>query len=289
MKHIDFTSLLSTRAVPKGLHRVWLVIVLMMTSMAALQAQPCAGPPSSAGTSSASSSSVCYGESVSLSSVGASTDDGIVYQWYSSAVSGGPYAAVAGATSTGYSITSATATTYYVLSVKCSNTGDSVLSNEVQVSVSTSPLSGTYTIGSPASCTQFTSIANFLAAINTLGVSGPVTLDVPAGYTETTPVGGLTLSQCALAAGLRTSATNPLIIQKSGSGANPIITGAAGVGTKDGIFWIVGADYVTINGINLQGSLAFDAVHSMSSVMPWSVATELMVRKTTPSRTVQSP
>ena len=47
-------------------------------------------------------------------------------------------------------------------------------------------LSGTYNV--PAT---YTSIAAAIADLNTLGVSGPVTINVAAGYTEVAPVGGL--------------------------------------------------------------------------------------------------
>jgi len=49
-----------------------------------------------------------------------------------------------------------------------------------------------------------------------------------------------------------TTAANPLVIQKFGSGANPLLTAHTGAGTLDGMVIINGADYVTIDGIDLQ-------------------------------------
>jgi len=227
-------------------------MILFGLTVSVVQAQTCSGPPASAGTVTASPASVCFGSSSTLAAAGASNDAGIVYQWYASGTAGGPYSPVASANDTVLSTGALGFTTYYVLSVKCSATGDSVLTSPVSVAVL--PLSGVYSIGATADCVTFTSIASFAAAVGSAGVSGPVVLNVPAGYTETTPTGGIVLSQCGLASALRTSSTNTLTIQKSGSGTNPVITGATGVDSTDAIVWIEGMDYVTIDGINLQGS-----------------------------------
>jgi len=96
---------------------------------------------------------------------------------------------------------------------------------------------------------------NMAAAINTLnvmGVAGPVTICVNAGYTETVAVGGLKLFNVPGA-----SAANTIIFQKNGSGANPVLMAySGGVGTpttaiQDGVWWLIGADYITIDGINI--------------------------------------
>jgi hypothetical protein len=107
--------------------------------------------------------------------------------------------------------------------------------------VTQAPLSGVYTIpGTP--------YATLTAALNDVTLrgigSGGVTLNVTAGYTET--------AANLLIEALGTSASNQLIIQKSGAGINPLITAAAGTGTMDGIIKISGTDYVTIDGIDLQ-------------------------------------
>ena len=110
-------------------------------------------------------------------------------------------------------------------------------------------LSGTKTIP-----TDYASVAAFVTDVNTQGVgAGGVTLNVPAGHTETL-TGKITLTATGTAA-------NPIIIQKSGAGANPKLTSYVGtVATPsvvaDGFFVLAGSDYVTIDGIDLQESAA---------------------------------
>lgn len=111
-------------------------------------------------------------------------------------------------------------------------------------------LTGTKTIPG-----NYASIAAAIADLNTQGVgSGGVTFNVAAGYTET-----ITAPLSITATG---TASNPIIFQKSGSGANPLITAyTGGTGTpstavQDGIWNLVGSDYVTINGIDLRDNPA---------------------------------
>jgi len=93
------------------------------------------------------------------------------------------------------------------------------------------------------------------AALNDLNavtaMSGPVTLTLAAGASETAPVTGFTLGSSTLNPVL--SSTNTILIIKA-SGAATVLS--AGVGTStpasatpDGIFKIVGADYVTVDGV----------------------------------------
>ncbi len=121
------------------------------------------------------------------------------------------------------------------------------------LTITSDPLSGTYTVDAaqPASCTNFVSIASAIANLNTRGISGNVLINVAANHTETAPVDGLTINQCALASGLRSGALQTITFQKSGVGANPVITANAGSGSTDYVFGIAGADYVTIDGINI--------------------------------------
>ena len=99
---------------------------------------------------------------------------------------------------------------------------------------------------------DYASVAAAITALNTSGVgAGGVTFNIAAGYTETF---------AALNAGLITATgtlANPIIFQKSGAGANPLITAATpGVGTYDYIFCIGGGDYITFDGINIQENAA---------------------------------
>jgi len=108
-------------------------------------------------------------------------------------------------------------------------------------------ISGTKTIPG-----DYTSIASAISALNTSGVGiGGVTFNVTAGYTETFS---------NLNDGLITATGTPVnqvLFQKSGTGANPIITAAInGIGNYDYIFCIGGGDYITFNGIDVQDNPA---------------------------------
>ena len=103
-------------------------------------------------------------------------------------------------------------------------------------------LSGTYTIPG----TPYATIEAAIADLNFQGVgSGGVTFNVAAGHIETftSPIAGT-----ITASGTE---TDQIIFQKSGSGANPLITAAlGGTGTTDGIIIITGGDYITFNKID---------------------------------------
>ena len=113
-------------------------------------------------------------------------------------------------------------------------------------------LAGTYTIdkNQAASCTNYTSFANAFYDLNTNGISGNVVFNVAAGQTDTAL---LTLNMCALGANAP-NALQTLAFRKSGVGANPIITAGTGVGTSDAIVKVVGVDYLTFDGIDLQAN-----------------------------------
>lgn len=118
-------------------------------------------------------------------------------------------------------------------------------------------LAGTLSI--PA---DYPSISAFVTDLNVQGVGiGGVTLNVPAGYTETL-TGRISITATGTAA-------NPIIIQKLGVGANPILTAYVGTGTpasanKDGMFSLEGSDYVTIDGIDLaEAASNIDATMQM--------------------------
>ncbi len=113
-------------------------------------------------------------------------------------------------------------------------------------------VTGTKVIG-----TDYPTLADAFTALNTEGVgAGGATINIPAGYTETAPAGGYILGNATLNPTL--SASNPLIIRKDGSGANPVITSYTGTGTTvlDAFFKLAGVDYVTFDGITLQESAA---------------------------------
>jgi trimeric autotransporter adhesin len=108
-------------------------------------------------------------------------------------------------------------------------------------------LTGTKTIPG-----DYATIEAAITALNASGVgSGGVTFNVAAGSAETFSV---------ITAGLITAtgtSANPIVFQKSGAGANPIVTAALnGLGTADYIFCLSGTDYITFDGINVQENAA---------------------------------
>ncbi len=126
-------------------------------------------------------------------------------------------------------------------------------------------ISGTKTIPG-----DYATIDSAITDLNTQGVgSGGVTFNVASGYTETAPAGGYLLGSAALNAS--TSAGNPIVFQKSGTGTNPLITAfTPGTSTTvDGIWKIAGTDYVTIDGIDLQEN---SANTTAAELMEWGYA-----------------
>jgi hypothetical protein len=107
---------------------------------------------------------------------------------------------------------------------------------------------GSYNV--PSSC--FATLASFITALNAGTVTGAVTVNVAAGYTETAPIGGYSITQTG-------TATNTITFQKSGVGANPTFTAYTPQSTNsntDGVFKIIGADYITIDGFTMQENAA---------------------------------
>ncbi|MCF6129342.1 T9SS sorting signal type C domain-containing protein [Flavobacterium sp. AS60] len=115
--------------------------------------------------------------------------------------------------------------------------------NVAFAAATTGALNGTYYI--PSAC--FPTVATAVTALNTYGVSGPVIFNVLAGYTETTPSGGFNITGTGIAA-------NTITFQKFSTGTNPTFTAftpqTAGI-LSDGIFKIVGGDYITLDGFTL--------------------------------------
>lgn len=96
---------------------------------------------------------------------------------------------------------------------------------------------------------NFSSLAAAVASLNAVGVNGPVTINISAGYTETVAVKGLSLTATG-------TSVNPITFMKNGTGANPILYAFAGGNAtpssnfQDGIFRLIGSDYITIDGID---------------------------------------
>ncbi|NBQ47359.1 MAG: hypothetical protein EBU33_02745, partial [Sphingobacteriia bacterium] len=98
---------------------------------------------------------------------------------------------------------------------------------------------------------DFSSLAAAVASLNSVGISGGTTVNILGGYTETVTVGGLSLTATGTAA-------NNLLFRKDGFGVNPrLMAYTGGTATpissqQDGIFRLIGCDFVTIDGLDLQ-------------------------------------
>lgn len=101
--------------------------------------------------------------------------------------------------------------------------------------------------------TDYPSIKVAVDSLNLYGVTpGGVTVNVAADWAEVAPGGGIRLTASG-------TAGNPIVIQKdlTTTGENPIITAYSGTSTTlDGIFFLLGSDYVTIDGIDLKDTAA---------------------------------
>lgn len=103
-------------------------------------------------------------------------------------------------------------------------------------------LSGTISVPS----TTYPDLASVITALNTSGVgTGGATINLAASNPQTAPSGGYKLGSATLNSSL--SASNPLVFNGGGN----TITGPTGTGTNDGIWWLLGTDYVTINSFAL--------------------------------------
>jgi hypothetical protein len=108
----------------------------------------------------------------------------------------------------------------------------------------------------------FSTIGQAISNINTYGIIGSVTINIAAGHTETSSIGGYSLYTV-----VGSSTLNTVTFQKSGSGINPIIYSYIGVATpssvaQDGVWRFIGADNITIDGIDI-----FDSYNSITTSM----------------------
>ena len=97
---------------------------------------PCSGTPT--GGTVSSPATICSGGTTSLTLTGATDIGNITYQWQQASNIGGPYSNVSGgsgATTTTYNTPALTATTYYQVSVTCTNGNASAISSAGTVTV----------------------------------------------------------------------------------------------------------------------------------------------------------
>jgi len=95
----------------------------------------CSGTPSAATISVSNTDPICNSGTRELSATGISSDDGIETIWKYRTTPSGAYTSVSGATSEDYTTPSLTGTRYYVLETTCTNSGNSILSNEIEIEI----------------------------------------------------------------------------------------------------------------------------------------------------------
>lgn len=205
-------------------------IILNYTPAAA-----CTGVPE-AGTTVTSATTVCAGNSFTLSLNGNTAATGLTYQWQTSP-DNAVWTDIPGAT-TPFLNRTQTLTSYYRCIVTCTGSGNSDNSTAVQV---TSPalVQGWYTIdrtspGGPGIFTSFNAAYDFIKC----GIDGPVVFNVAPGsgpYDEQliiTPVNGA-------------SATNTITFNGNGQ----TITYLATTQNQSAVIKLDGADYFTFNNL----------------------------------------
>lgn len=111
------------------------------------------------------------------------------------------------------------------------------------------PLRGEKTINPAGSGSDnYTSFTAAINALNSLGVGQDgVIFYVPAG---------LTFNETAMIPAITTTGTqeNPITFQKSGTGANPLVTVPGTTGAQDYVFKLTGVNYITFDGISVANA-----------------------------------
>ena len=141
----------------------------------------------------------------------------------------------------------------------------------VVISSSTAPLAaGTYLIPFMG-CSGFDKISSAVNYINAYGISGSggVIFAIAPGYMETAPAGGYAITATG-------TSTNPISFQRNGAGNQPVITAGLQVAgsNNDGIFKIIGGDYISIRDLRLAENPGntVTAVGSTNTMTEWGIA-----------------
>jgi hypothetical protein len=110
------------------------------------------------------------------------------------------------------------------------------------------PMSGTYTIGDDPEADDYTSFTAAVSDLTGRGVEGPVTFDVEElVYLETITIGQITGA----------SSENRITFRDAvPGGTRPLIKGRASTSTPQGVVALIGADYFTFDGIDVQDTIS---------------------------------
>jgi trimeric autotransporter adhesin len=108
---------------------------------------------------------------------------------------------------------------------------------------------------------DFASIADAITNLNSLGVgSGGVVFEITPGHLETGYLPVITATG---------TSANPIVFKKNGTGLNPKITAGIGTGTMDGIIRLLGSDFITFEGIDLEEN---SANNTATTNTEWGIA-----------------
>ena len=207
----------------------------------------CTAPPTPGTATATPSSGICVGTNISLNLTGNSVGSGQSYQWQTSSSIGGTYVNFGAPQTSPPLSTPATSTLYYRCEVTCS--GNSQVSAPVLVSVNPPFPGGNYTINSAVATggTNFQTFNDLVSALS-CGIAGAVNVNVVAAsgpYTEQVEfpqIGG-------------TSSVNTITI--NGNGNTLTFAGSAALPHT---LSLNGADYITINNLNVIGTDATNAL-----------------------------
>jgi hypothetical protein len=216
-----------------------------------ISSTPCSGTPLP-GQAAVTPNVTCANTNVILSLTGNTPEANQTYTWQEGPAAGGPFTNISTpASSINYTWT-ATSTKYYRAAVSC-NGGTPAYSVPVLLTVNPLFPGGTYTINNslPTSGSNFNSFTDAFNAVN-CGVAAKTIFNVSAGQTFNENPPELQASG---------TATDSIIFQKAGAGANPVIQpnapGTVAASTTlgnhgDAIISINGGDYITFNGIDIN-------------------------------------
>ncbi|MBX7041687.1 MAG: hypothetical protein K1X85_02190 [Ignavibacteria bacterium] len=138
----------------------------------------------------------------------------------------------------------------------------------VTINASAVPLTGTKNIPG-----DYATLSSAITDLNTQGVgAGGVTINLLSGNPQTAPPGGYVIGGVGSLVLTTTSALNPVIVIGNGNTITAPSNQTAGVLT-DGIFKIIGADFITISGFvmteNAANTITADGINNMTE---WGVA-----------------
>lgn len=139
---------------------------------------------------------------------------------------------------------------------------EAMISNEPAVGIIVKTVCDT---GTP----DLASVAAAVTDANANFPTGGVTYNVCAGLVETAPAGGYSLTASG-------ALGDEIVFQKSGMGANPTITASNALvagALNDGMFKIIGGDYVTIDGFTfLENAANTTTAAGTNNMTEWGIA-----------------